>query len=149
MAMRSVFDPVVRRELLERMGRLSADTRPQWGKFNATQMLAHLNNALRMGLGELTVAPKPTPVGNALGRWLLIYKLKWPQGTPTAPELLAPPEGNVDAERARFAELLERTATRPPTAEWPRHPIFGKMKGKDWAALTYKHADHHLRQFGV
>ncbi|MGH9801334.1 MAG: DUF1569 domain-containing protein, partial [Blastocatellia bacterium] len=31
----------------------------------------------------------------------------------------------------------------------PEHPAFGKLSTKDWGALTYKHMDHHFRQFGV
>ena len=148
-AVRSIEDAAVRQELLARLAKVRADTRPQWGKFNAPQMVAHLNNALRMGLGELNVAGKPSPVANPLGRWLLIYRLKWPQGTPTAPELLAPPSGDWDAELVTFHDLLERSGTRPAGAAWPRHPIFGKMTGRDWSVLAAKHINHHLTQFGV
>jgi hypothetical protein len=28
-------------------------------------------------------------------------------------------------------------------------PLFGPLTGREWGALAYKHADHHLRQFGV
>ncbi|MEP6513238.1 MAG: DUF1569 domain-containing protein [Parafilimonas sp.] len=27
------------------------------------------------------------------------------------------------------------------------HPFFGKLKAEEWRTLTYKHLDHHLRQF--
>jgi len=148
-AAQTVFDPAVRRELRERMEKVREDTRPLWGKMNAPQMLAHLNAALEMGLGDLKTAPKPSPLANPLARWLVIYKLKWPQGTPTAPELLAAPPGAWEAELARFRDLLERTGACSPDGEWPRHPAFGVMKGKHWGVLTFRHADHHLRQFGA
>jgi len=29
------------------------------------------------------------------------------------------------------------------------HSFFGKLTPEEWAILSYKHLDHHLRQFGV
>jgi Protein of unknown function (DUF1569) len=149
MGVRTVFEQAARDELRRRMEQVRADSPRKWGKMNAGQMLAHLNASLAMGLGELEVAPKRTPIANPLGRWLLINVLPWPQGTPTAPELLATPPAEWDADLARFRDLLERTGSRPQAGEWPRHPAFGAMSGKQWGALAYKHVDHHLRQFGV
>lgn len=146
---KTAFDPSARAELVRRMEQVRPDKPPLWGKMNAGQMLAHLNASLAMGLGELKVARKRTPIANPLGRWLLIYVLKWPAGTPTAPELLATPPAEWSADLARFRDLLERVGSRPQSGEWPRHPAFGVMTGKQWGALTYKHLDHHLRQFGV
>jgi len=146
---KSVFDREAREEMRTRMARIQPDTRPQWGKMNAGQMLAHVNSALRMALGDLAAQPKPSPLTFPPLRWLVIYKLPWPHGTPTAPELIATPPGEWRAELATFGDLVERLGARGPAGEWPRHPVFGRMSGKLWGDLTYKHADHHLRQFGV
>ena len=146
---KSLFDREEREALRRRMESVQPDARPLWGKMNAGQMLAHLNASLAMSLGELPTKPKRTPIANPLGRWLLIYRLKWPQGTPTAPELLATPPGEWKAELERFADLLERAGTRDPRGEWPRHPAFGRLTGRQWGDLGRKHIDHHLRQFGV
>jgi hypothetical protein len=146
---KTAFDPAARGELVRRMESVDPGRRPLWGKMNAGQMLAHLNSSLSMACGELEPKPKKTPLSNPLLRWLVIYVLKWPQGTPTAPELLATPPGEWAADLARFRELLERTGSRSPDGTWPRHPAFGQMKGKHWGALVHKHVDHHLRQFGA
>jgi len=146
---RSVFDQADRGELSTRMERVTADTRPLWGKMNAPQMLAHLNAALAMGLGELAVKPKRSPLANPLGRWLAIYALPFPKGAPTAPELQVPAGGDWAGELARFRDLLERTGARSPGGDWPRHPVFGAMTGKQWGDLAFRHIDHHLRQFGA
>jgi len=29
------------------------------------------------------------------------------------------------------------------------HPVFGRMKKRDWGRFVWIHLDHHLRQFGV
>ena len=150
--MKTVFDRAVRDELAARLRRLTPDTCAQWGKFTVTKMLAHVNDAMRMNVGELAVAPKPNPFRNAFGRWLLVYALPWPKGSPTAPELLARGRSDAiefEAERAKFRELLENVAARQGAREWPEHPAFGAMREKDVGVLVYKHLDHHLRQFAV
>jgi len=150
--MKSAFDRTVREELVARLGRLTPDTPARWGKFTATRMLAHVNDAMRMNIGELAVAPKPNPFRNAFGRWLLVYALPWPKGSPTAPELLARGRSDAiefEAERAKFRELLEKVAARRGAKDWPEHPAFGAMREQDVGVLVNKHLDHHLRQFGV
>jgi hypothetical protein len=146
---KTLFDPAVRQELVRRMESIDPARGGLWGKMSAGQMLAHVNASLAMSTGELPTKPKKTPIANPLGRWLLIYVLKWPQGTPTAPELLATPPAEWPADLARFRDLVEQAGTRPPDGEWSRHPAFGKMTGTQWGHLGYKHLDHHLRQFGV
>jgi len=146
---KTVFDAAARAELVRRMEGIDPAKGPLWGKMSSGQMLAHLNSSLAMATGELAVKPKKTPLTFPPLRWLVIYVLKWPQGTPTAPELLATPPGEWTADLARFRGLLERVGMKSPDGTWPRHPAFGQMKGKHWGALVHKHVDHHLRQFGA
>jgi hypothetical protein len=30
-----------------------------------------------------------------------------------------------------------------------KHPIFGKLTKEQWSKATWKHFDHHLKQFGA
>ena len=147
--MKSLLDADAREEVKRRMASIPPDRAPKWGKFTTGKMLAHLNASLAMGFGDLAVAPKRTPSANPLGRWLLIYVLPWPQGTPTAPELLATPPGEWEADLATFRALVDRFATRSERDAWPRHPAFGKMSGRQWGHLSYRHTHHHLTQFGA
>jgi hypothetical protein len=146
---KTVFDAGARGELVRRMESITPDRRPLWGKMSTGEMLAHVNASLAMATGELATQPKNTPLANPLLRWLLIYVLPWPKGTPTAPELLATPPGAWAAELARFRDLLEQVGTQSPDGAWPRHPAFGQMKGKHWGALIHRHLEHHLRQFAA
>ena len=52
-------------------------------------------------------------------------------------------------DHAKLLTLIERFDEKRDQQSWPEHPLFGKLSGKDWAALSYKHFNHHLRQFGV
>jgi len=56
--MPSLYEEQSRAALKRRVSTLTAETTPRWGKFTAPQMLAHVNDALRMYLGDLPVAPR-------------------------------------------------------------------------------------------
>lgn len=147
--MPTLFHPAARDALRARIDRLAPMMTPQWGKMNAGQMIVHLTAQLRAGLGELPCAPKKTPMNNWLMRRLVIYVLPWPKGTPTAPEFLAQPTGTWDEDVAALRSAIDRFAARGPDAAWAEHPAFGPLTGRMWGALSWRHLDHHLRQFGV
>jgi hypothetical protein len=56
---------------------------------------------------------------------------------------------SIEEERAAVLELLERIAAGPREGAGPAHPLFGSLTWREWGVATYKHADHHLRQFGA
>jgi hypothetical protein len=149
--MPSIFEPARQQELLTRLGSLTPETRARWGKFTATKMLAHVNDALRMALADLPVkAKRPSFLSSPLGRYLAIYLLPWPKGAPTAPELLVRCDGaEMEAERRAFKELVAKVGARKDATHWPPHPAFGAMSARDWGYLGYRHIHHHFTQFGV
>ncbi len=147
--MKSLWENDTRRELRERLGQLTAEKPALWGKMNAPQMVAHLTQAMRMTTGELPVARKSTPMGFPPLNWLVIYWLPWPQGTPTAPELLAGKSTAWPTDVAVLDDLVAGFGSLDRDRAWPIHPVFGKLSAKMWGALGWKHIDHHLRQFGV
>ncbi|HEU0013101.1 MAG TPA: DUF1569 domain-containing protein [Longimicrobium sp.] len=147
--MQTLFDARARQQLTERIAKLTPDIRPSWGKMDAGRMVVHVTDQLRAGLGELACQPKNTPLAHFPLKQLVIYVLPWPKGTPTAPELIARTPGDWQAEVAELRDALERFGTRDPQAPWPDHPAFGRLTGKQWGHLSWRHTDHHLRQFGV
>jgi hypothetical protein len=147
--MKTIWNDTDRRELEERLNRLTPDTRPQWGKFTAPQLVVHLADSLHMALGELPVASKNLPIRYPPLKQLFLYVLPFPKGVPTSPELIARAPGPWDAGVAEIRTLLMQMATRDPNVEWPDHPAFGRMRRKDWGVLVYRHMAHHFRQFGV
>jgi len=139
-----------RAELAERLRRVDPETKPRWGRMNAAQMAAHLNDAIRMASGDLAVRSVGTPLRYPPLKQLVIYLAPIPKGVPTARELIARVDRAQWAEEsAAFPGLLERFAVRGPSAPMPDHPAFGRMSARAWGVLAYRHADHHLRQFGV
>lgn len=149
--MKSAFDRAVRDELLARLDRLMPDAPARWGSFTATRMLAHLNDAMRLAVGELDVRVRRTILANPVCRWVAIYVIPWPKGARTARELLERGRGDVTfaVEQAMLRDLMGKFAARRGAPSWPPHPLFGAMREQDWGALTWRHTDHHFRQFGV
>lgn len=147
--MKTLFDRELREGLLARLQHVTAETRPRWGKMNAEQMLAHLVEAMRMGLGEFTPRPKRMVTRYPPFRQLFVYWLPWPKGAPTARELLPSDRREIDVSKREIVRLVNAIAERQSEKEWPDHPAFGKLGGRGWGVLGWRHIDHHLRQFGL
>jgi hypothetical protein len=148
--MPTFWDPSTRNDICERVGRLTPDTKARWGKFNAAQMVAHLNDAMRMASGELRVPSKKLPIRFFPLKQIILYAVPFPKSAPTAPELLLRCDNaDLAAEQAAFRTIAERTAAKPASDVWPDHPAFGSLSHKAWGKLVFKHTEHHLRQFGV
>lgn len=146
----TIWDNGVRSSIAERAQRVTADAAPRWGKMNAAAMMAHINDSLRMALGDLPVKSKNLPLKYKPIRRLFIYYLPMPKGAPTAPELIARcPNAVLDDEKKAFAELIGRCAAVTPATRLAEHPAFGDLSYDEYGALIAKHTDHHLRQFGV
>lgn len=148
--MPSLWQPRARTRLLTRLAELRPDAPPRWGRMTCSQMLAHVNDALRMAIGELATAPRPGPMRYPPLKQLIVYLLPIPRGVPTAPELLGRIDrARWDQETAAFPSLVERFASRPANAPLPAHPAFGALSRRGWGVLAYRHVDHHFSQFGV
>jgi hypothetical protein len=147
--MKTLYHVARRQELKERLGRLTAETRPQWGKFDAPRMVVHCSDAIRMALRKLPTKSKRLPIRHAPLKQLFVYWLPWPKGVPTARELLERTPADWSAEVATLLELMDEAAAVPQDFEWPEHPAFGRMSHRAWGVLGYRHLDHHFRQFGV
>lgn len=147
--MPTLFDRAAADRIRLRLDRLTPHGQPLWGTLSAGGMVAHLSDQLRAALGELACAPKRTPLNNPLMRRLVIYVLPWPKGLPTAPELLSTPAGDWQADMEGLRALIDRFAERGSAGPFAPHPAFGRLTGRMWGVLAWRHVDHHLRQFGA
>jgi hypothetical protein len=90
----------------------------------------------------------------AINKWFALYApAKWPAGILTRPEVDQYLGGTkpvvFEQDVADLVALVELVSARPKNADWPVHPIFGRMSGAAWLRWGYLHTDHHLRQFGA
>lgn len=148
--MGSILKDRERADIVRRLQSLSASSTRRWGSLDVVGMLQHLNLSARMMLGDL-----PVPSSNKRAfqvfplKHLILYVLPFPKGAPTAAELKPVETSTFETERAALLERLERIGTGPTEGSGPAHPLFGAMTWKEWGVVTYKHADHHLKQFGA
>jgi hypothetical protein len=113
-------------------------------------MLQHLNLSARMTLGELEVPSSNKRAFQVFPlKHLILYVLPFPKGAPTAAELKPADASSFEAERTALLQFIERIGTGPTDGTGPAHPLFGPMTWREWGLVTYKHADHHLKQFGA
>ena len=148
--MRTILNEGDRAEINNRLRSLSVASTRRWGTMDVVEMLQHLRLSARMTLGELPVPSVNKRVFQVFPlKHLILYVFPFPKGAPTAPELKPVNKESFQDERAALLELLERIGTGPREGDGPAHPLFGPLTWREWGAVTYKHADHHLKQFGA
>ncbi len=147
-----MYQPSDVEEIRDRLARLQPDSPRQWGTMSAPQAVAHCATAMEWIVGDRT--PPRMGLASIFGR---IIKSKviggdtpFRRNSPTSKDLVITDERDFNAERNRLTVLIDRFAAAGP-AGCTKHPhtFFGPMTPDEWAILTYKHLDHHLRQFGV
>lgn len=148
--MKSLFDPRQREAMLQRIGRLSPEISPKWGRMCAGEMLAHVVLGMRMGLGDLPTRARRGPFRHWPLKHLFVYWFPFPRGARAPREVVTRGEPFVwDRDVEILREQIEEFARRDRRGSWPVHPVFGPLSGRAWGALGWRHLDHHLRQFGV
>jgi hypothetical protein len=149
--MYSILNEADRSGIVNRLRSLSESSTRRWGSMDVVSMLQHLRLSAQMTLGELTVPSKSKRAFQMFPlKHLILYVFPFPKGAPTAPELkVSVATAALEEERAALLELVERIGTGPRDGAGPAHPLFGPMTWREWGVVTYKHADHHLKQFGA
>ncbi len=152
MALPNIFTDAVRDSLSERINSLTEYSKPQWGKMNASQMLAHLNVMFELALEQKHKRP------NAFVRFMLqsfvknkiINEVPYKKNSMTAPEMVIKHQPDFQKEKNKVLENLVSIGNQSGSfLAQKEHPSFGVLSGTEWSNLFYKHIDHHLRQFGL
>jgi hypothetical protein len=150
--MKNLIDPARAAEIKQRIARLEPHSERQWGTMAPTQMLTHCARAMESATGE--VKPPRMFIGRIIGPVIRSPVLSDDRpirrNAPTSKELVVNDDPDFDAGRARLLASIDRFVDAG-SAGCTTHPhtFFGKLTAEQWAVLTYKHLDHHLRQFGV
>ena len=149
MEIKNLFDPVVKQEIIDRINMLTSQSQRQWGKMDAAQMMAHVQIPMGVALGTHSVK----------GNWLmklilpmfkkLLYDEKpWKPGLPTDKTFVMTGQTkDFETEKKNLLDKVTRFSEVTLVSE--KHPVFGKLTKEQWSKATWKHLDHHLKQFGV
>ena len=148
--MRTLFDPDTRSSVHDRIDRLKPESERRWGKMHAPQMVCHVADQLRVALGDIETESSPGVLRFKPLRQVMVFWMPWPKGRiETAPEMLTTAPSDWRHDIAELHGLIDKCGARDPDDEWSTHPLFGPLSGQEWGALSYKHLDYHLQQFGV
>lgn len=144
----------LRNEYIDKLRSIDPAAKGQWGKMNAAQMIEHMSYSFRQANGK-DLYTCVTPEEN-LPRMQAFLTSEKPfrENTPnqllpdepeppkqaTIEEALAELKGEIDDFFKAFEEAPDRIIT---------NPFFGDLGYDMWVQLLYKHAWHHLRQFGI
>jgi hypothetical protein len=149
--MKSIFSAADNQEIVYRIQRLGPNSRAEWGKMTVGQMLVHTQRPLRVAFGELKL--KRTLIGYLFGnlaRKQLASPVPFKKNLPTDGNFIVKTRSDFDLEKKKLTALVQdfvKVGVNGLTKE--PHPFFGKLTTEEWDTLTWKHLDHHLRQFGV
>jgi hypothetical protein len=153
--MKTLGNAADRNLVMERLSRLTPDSRRQWGRMTPHQMICHLNDSFKSVIGERQLhGDKSNLLTRTVVRWLALYApLKWPHWILTMPvndqdQGGTPPE-DFQRDLEALVLMIDRVTRSERDFQWRRHPLFAEMSERDWMRWGYLHADHHLRQFGV
>jgi hypothetical protein len=149
--MSTLADPKVRAACRDRVQRLDPNASPKWGRMTCRQMVCHLNDSFRVGMGVKYASPATSLLQRTLIKWIALRApVRWPPGVPTRPEIEQGVGGTPPTEwqhdRAELLGLIDAFADHQ---KFGVHPAFGEMSQRDWLRWGFRHVDHHLRQFGV
>lgn len=148
--MSTFADPEVKASVRQRIERLTPNSARQWGRMTQQQMICHLTDGFRMAAGERHPKPVDNFFSRSVVRWVALHSgLTWPKGVKTVPEADQEQGGTkpVDWDRD-LTELLQKLDAFQAKDGNP-HPMFGPLSAAEWNTWGFRHADHHLRQFGL
>ncbi len=150
--MKNVFNQNDTTEIINRIKKLTPDTKGLWGKMAVAQMLAHCNVSYELVYEDKH--PKP----NAFMKFILKTFVKkkvvneepYKHNNPTAPAFIIKDDKDFNAEKNRLINYINKTRELGDVYfDNKESHSFGKLTKTEWNNMFSKHLDHHLKQFGV
>jgi len=149
--MKSIFETDSYNEIVTRLQSLSPESKRQWGKMDAAQMMYHCQKPFEIPL-ERVKLKKPNFLMKLMIKVFkpMLYNDKpWRKNMRTAPEFVITDPKEFQKEKENLLNIVEEYYNERDRVSWKPHPGFGKFTNQQWGQMQYKHLDHHLKQFGV
>ncbi|HNP32499.1 MAG TPA: DUF1569 domain-containing protein [Flavobacterium sp.] len=149
--MSSIYNKADNDLVIDRINKLTPESKALWGKMTVDQMLKHCKLASDVAFGNQDL--KINFLMKLLGKMLkkkVFYGGDMGKNSPTAKEFVITEHLDFETVKQEFIANFSRFSNEGTAAiKTIDHPFWGKMTYEDWDALMWKHTDHHLRQFGV
>jgi oxepin-CoA hydrolase/3-oxo-5,6-dehydrosuberyl-CoA semialdehyde dehydrogenase len=137
------------------IAKLPAETLPEWGTMNATQMLDHLNDALKLSMGAFPVTDEMIHEKWEKYKAIGLFSERPIAKNFTNPILsLMQKTDAVEHEQAKqniqkgFVAFKQFYSQQSP-GYTTIHNMFGRLNHHEWLWFHYKHFSHHFAQFGL
>jgi len=148
MEQKSLYHQKTYNHTLERIGRLTTNSRPQWGKMDVGQMLAHCAEVLDVSNGKpLQNTPFVARLFKGYIKKMVVGPKPYPKNTKTHPQYLQTGYKDFEEEKQHLLKALARL--KQTEGDPIEHTLFGVLSKEEKGWAMYKHLDHHLVQFGV
>lgn len=144
----------LRTKFIYLLQQLNRDKQPLWGKMNVQQMIEHFTDVMMVASGKIKL-PIVTPADKLprLQEFMMSEKpFKENTKSPVLGEEPAPLRkhtkeaaiGKLQEELICFFETFEKKPGLKTA-----NPVFGELDFDMNVQVLYKHALHHLKQFGI
>jgi hypothetical protein len=148
----NIFTKEVSDGIVDRINKLTAQTKPLWGKMTVEQMLAHCSVTYEMMYENKH--PKPgffmKLMLNAFVKKGVVGTGPYRKNSQTAPAFLIKDSRNFEIEKKRLINYIQKTQQLGEKEfDHKESHSFGKLSIDEWNTMFYKHLNHHLSQFGV
>ena len=145
---KNLYEPGIMKSLVDRVEKIEADSKPEWGDMNAAQMLAHCSEIQEVMNGKpIQKTPFLLKLLAGMIKKLIVNDQPYKKNMQTHPQYKMHGEHDFETEKQRFLEALEMFSELRENA--PAHPLFGDLTDIERGWSMYKHHDHHMQQFGV
>ena len=151
--MQDIFNAKEAQNYIDRINKLSPETKGKWGTMCVDQMLAHCNVTY-----EMVYEPQKHKAPGGIAKFILknfvkskvVGEKSYSQNSPTAPQFKINGDQDFDLEKKRLIGFIQKTQQLGRDAFDGKESFsFGKLKAQEWNNMFAKHLNHHLEQFGV
>jgi hypothetical protein len=144
----------LKKELIPLLQKIEPDTNPVWGKMSLQQMIEHFSGAIKIATGTLQLPGTTEPNDGGKSYAFLMSDKPFKENTANPLLSVDPYALRNHTLQASIGELqgnLLEFFSSFENEEGKRvlNPFFGYLNYGEQIQLLYKHALHHLRQFGV
>ncbi len=135
---KSLFHAPDNAEMVQRIQLVRPDSKPQWGKMDAAQTMAHCQKGFQVATGELVL--RRSFIGLLIGRLAkkqLAGEKPFGRNLPTDKTFVVRDSRDFARERSQLTTLVQRCGQNGPACLTERpHPFFGPLSAEEWLEET-------------
>jgi hypothetical protein len=144
----------LQKDFLEKLSRLDPEAQGQWGKMKGQHMVEHFTDSVKLAFGhfKLPLMNEGEALESAYRFMMSDTPFRENIRNPATPEVpgafkKAGMQDALDSLSNAIARFFAHFQANPD--DRITNPFFGHLNYEEQVHLLYKHAQHHLRQFGL